>query len=202
MSYSISAPYFPGFKLRMNISSAMLSTSESTSEELLTKSKANVSMNRLKTWQKLAEPHFQAVSWMVQGKFRGHKLTKPPLKIQDSLKLYIDCTVFPEVFWCIESSPTKEMLFSTHFCRWQTEVQPHLVKTALSNLCTCLAPGWPLRQILFLLQQDQQKRLHAYSLALQYKPPSWRWDAVMRAGEAEARVHVPSWLWAAWRGNL
>lgn len=49
-------------------------------------------MNRLKTRQKLAEPHFQAVSRMMQGKLRGHELTEPPLKIQASLKLYIDCT--------------------------------------------------------------------------------------------------------------
>lgn len=41
--------------------------------------------------------------------------------------------VFPELLQCMEYSPTKRMLFSTCFCRWDTEAQPDLVNIALSN---------------------------------------------------------------------
>lgn len=126
MYYSVSVPYSS-----MNLSSPVFPTYEHTYKELLPRSWANVCINRPKTRQKLSELHFQVVSCIAKGKFKGCKLTDPHLKIWNFLAWVLQhfhrcLVVYGETDW-------QRWCHSTFFCRWLTEVQADLVKIALSN---------------------------------------------------------------------
>lgn len=101
----------------------------------------------------------------------------------------------------MESRLAKGMLFSTHFCRWETEIQPDLVKTASSN--PWLPAGLYARYYSCCSRVSRRGCTPtAWHCNTNHPCERLSWDAGMRAGEADVRVHVPSWLWAAPRGIL